>query len=91
MLTDTDTAERAPNKVAAEMGDETVILDIESGHYFQLNKVGARIWSLIEAPLSVAEICAKLEAAFEVDHDTCRAEVVSFLDTMRGKGLVRIS
>ena len=91
MLNDTDIATRAPNKVAAEMGDETVILDIESGYYFQLNKSGARIWALLETPGSVAELCSKIEAGFDVDHATCRAEVAEFLELMRDKGLATIA
>ena len=90
MLTDTDIAERAPNKVAAEMGDEAVILDIESGYYFQLNKSGARIWALIEAPVSVADLCSRVRAAFDVDSETCRAEVTEFLELIREKGLITI-
>jgi len=91
MLTETDIAARADNKVAAEIGDETVILDIESGYYFQLNVTGARIWSFLEAPLSIGALCTKLEAAFEIDAETCRDEVTSFVETMRDKNLVRIS
>jgi hypothetical protein len=90
MLTDTDIAARADNKVAAEIGAETVILDIESGYYFQLNVTGARIWSFLESPLSIAALCARLEAAFEIDSETCRDEVVSFVETMRDKKLVTI-
>jgi len=91
MLTETDIAARADNKVAAEIGNETVILDIESGYYFQLNVTGARIWNFLEAPLSIGALCAKLEAAFEIDADTCRNEVTAFVETMRDKNLVRIS
>lgn len=91
MLTETDIAARADNKVAAEIGNETVILDIESGYYFQLNVTGARIWSFLESPLSIGALCAKLEAAFEIDAETCRSEVTSFVETMRDKNLVRIS
>ena len=91
MLTDTSIAARADNKVAAEIGDDVVILDIESGFYFQLNKSGARIWGLLEQPESLAGLCAKVEAAFEVDAETCRAEVTEFLELMRDKGLVTVS
>lgn len=87
MIADTDIAARAENKVAAEIGDEAVILDIESGFYFQLNPTAARIWALLESPISVAALCAKLCEAFEVDAATCRAEVVEFLELIRAKKL----
>jgi hypothetical protein len=89
-LTDSDIVARADNKVAAEMGDETVILDIASGYYFQLNKSGARIWRYLDAPMSVASLCRQLEAAFAVDTATCRAEVGDFIAMMRDKGLIEV-
>jgi hypothetical protein len=91
MIADTDIAARADNKVAAEIGDEAVILDIESGYYFQLNPTAARIWALLEEPMRVADLCAKVEAAFEVDPATCRAEVAEFLDLMRSKKLATVT
>ena len=87
MIADSDIAARAENKVAAQIGDEAVILDIESGYYFQLNPTAARIWALLEAPISVASLCAKLREAFDVDAVTCRAEVVEFLELMQSKKL----
>lgn len=91
MLTETSTVARADNKVAAEIGNETVILDIESGYYFQLNVTGARIWSFMETPITLGALCAKLEAAFAIDSGACRSEVKSFVETMREKNLVKIS
>jgi len=91
MLTDTNIAARADNNVDAQLGDETVILDLESGNYFRLNITGARVWNLLESPLSIGTLCAKLEAAFEIDAETCRAEVIPFIEMMRDRKLIRIS
>lgn len=81
---------RAADKVAAEIGDETVILDIVSGYYFQLNVTGARIWALLEEPIAFGAICEKLQAAFAVEPAECRAEIGEFLALMQGKGLIEI-
>ena len=87
---DSDVATRAVNNVAAEIGDEVVILDIESGAYHQLNLSAAHIWALLDAPIAVADLCAGLEARFAVDSATCREAVGQFLQVMQSKGLVRI-
>jgi hypothetical protein len=81
---------RADNKVAAEIGDEAVILDISSGFYFQLNLTGARIWALIEEPMPFGALCATLEEAFAGDPREFRADIAEFLGLMRDKGLVEI-
>lgn len=90
-LSDHDIAARAANKMAAEMGDGTVILDIETGFYYQLNATGARIWALLEEPLSIAALVDRLAMAFAVDRETCRAEVCEFVTTMHDKELLSVT
>lgn len=89
-LTDTAVVRRADGKIAAEMGDETVILDISNGLYFKLNAVGASIWDLIGAPIPMAALVGQLMAKFDIDAAACRADVTEFVRTMQAKGLVEI-
>ena len=65
--------------LAAHMGDELLMMSAEHGLYLGLSEVGARIWELIETPLSLDALCGRLEAEFEIDEPTCRAEVSAFL------------
>jgi predicted aspartyl protease len=90
-LNDTDIVARAENKAAAEIGEETVILDITSGGYFKLNPTGARIWSLLDTPMSTAALCAKMADAFAVDPATCHAEVFAFVEQMQARGLATVA
>lgn len=65
--------------IAARVRDEVVMMSAEQGEYIGLNEVGARIWDLIDAPVAVESLCDRLIAEFEVEPDTCRAEVDAFL------------
>lgn len=89
-LNDTDVAIRAANNVAAQVGEDVVLLDMDSGSYHQLNVSGASIWEMMDAPIAVSELCARLAARFDVDPVTCRMAVSQFLQQMQAKGLVRI-
>ena len=46
----------AKDQMSSELAGEAVILDMESGTYFGLNEVGARVWSLIQEPRAVRDI-----------------------------------
>jgi hypothetical protein len=72
------------------MGDETVILDLTSGTYYGLDVLGARVWSLIEQPLSLGSIRDAILADYDVDAATCERDVLAFLDQMLSVGLVEI-
>lgn len=68
--------------VSAKIGDQIVMMSVEMGQYLGLSKVGARIWELIEVPISPDEICAQLMRQFEVTPERCRIEVDAFLDEL---------
>lgn len=70
--------------------DTTVMMDVEFGCYFELSPVGARIWALIESSVQVARINEVLVAEYEVDPDTCAAEVAAFLEELNRLEVISI-
>jgi hypothetical protein len=81
---------RPANLVASEIDGEMVILDIESGHFFQLNQIGSRIWEALEAPTTMGELCRSMQDRFDVDQETCRGDVSDFVARLSENGLVTI-
>jgi hypothetical protein len=69
--------------------DEVLMMSNTTGRYYGLNAVGRRIWELLEKPMTVAEICARLCEEFEVDAQDCEAAVLKFADEMASGGIVR--
>lgn len=68
--------------ISARVGDEIVMMSVEAGKYIGLNRVGARIWELMETPQSPDTLIAQLVGDFDVNKATCRAEVDSFLQSL---------
>ena len=73
-----------------ELDDTVVMMDTRKGRYYELDAVGARIWALIEPGPRVAELCEAVAAEYDVDRDTCRADVVAFLDELGGLGAIEV-
>jgi hypothetical protein len=67
-----------------------VILNIDSGHFFQLNQIGSRIWEALEAPKTMGELCRAMQDRFDVDGDTCRSDVADFVTLLSQNDLVAI-
>lgn len=68
--------------------EETVVLGADLEHYFGLNHVGARVWQLVETPITVKVICSVLMAEFEVDQSTCEADVLELIRRLAEESLV---
>jgi len=69
--------------------EEVVMMSVPAGRYYGLNAVASRIWELIETPKTIALVCAQICEEFEVDAQTCEAEVLKFLQDLVDNGIVR--
>ncbi|WP_395781887.1 PqqD family peptide modification chaperone [Aquidulcibacter sp.] len=78
------------NVQGSALGDEIVFFDERVGKYFATGSVGADIWALLERPMSMEEICVALMEAYEVDRNTCFAQVSQFLGKMAEINLVEV-
>jgi Coenzyme PQQ synthesis protein D (PqqD) len=79
---------RRSEPLTAPVDGDLVMLDPRHGRYFGLDEIGNRIWELLERPQSVKALCSTLEAQFDVAPETCRADVVTFLEQLAEAELV---
>jgi hypothetical protein len=89
-VSDQATVVAASDVLASEFGDELIILNLRDGVYYGLEDVGARIWQLLQRPISVAALRDALVTEFEVDPARCEHDVLTLLADLTGKGLVEI-
>jgi hypothetical protein len=74
-----------------EVGGETVLLDLESEHYFGLDAVGTRIWALLGEGASVGAVVDTLLQEYEVERATLEADVADLLSNLLEAGLIRLA
>lgn len=89
-IDDACTLARPAHLVASEVDGEMVILNIESGHFFQLNQIGSRIWEALETPMALADLCRAMGDRFDADPETCRRDVTEFVELLSENGLVTV-
>lgn len=78
----------APHVIAREVGQETVLLDLESGTYFGLDGTGTRIWQLIEEGKSLSEVCDIMMSEYDVARDVIETDTIVLLAELEEKKLV---
>jgi hypothetical protein len=79
-----------PNHSSADLGAEVAILDLDAGIYYSVDRVGSRIWELLQEPRTVAEICQTLRERYDVSADRCEIDVLAFLTRLVDVGLVTV-
>lgn len=83
--------QRSPEMVHSSIDGEVVMMSVDKGEYYGLNAMGSRIWELLEKPHSLEELCRELMSGFEVDQETCQAEVSRFLSEIADQKLVAVA
>ncbi|HLJ82245.1 MAG TPA: PqqD family peptide modification chaperone [Ktedonobacterales bacterium] len=76
--------------LSVAMGDERVMMSVQSGNYVTLSRVGARIWELLEKPTDAPALCARLSDEYNVGPETCRADVDVFLGELAAANAIII-
>jgi hypothetical protein len=73
-----------------QIDGEVVMLSIENSEYYGMDKVGSRIWELLEQPVSFKELLGKLMQEYEVSEKQCTEDILAFLKKLEDKELVLI-
>lgn len=70
------------------LDDEVVVLDLRNSQYIRINHTGARLWGLLERGASTRVLADSLIEEFGVSREGARADVGSFLTSLRRSGLL---
>ena len=74
--------------VISEINNESVILNLNTGIYFQTNELGSFIVSLLNEFHSLRTIEDKVTQSFDVTTDKCRNDILKFIENLNEKKLL---
>ena len=80
----------AKDQISRDLDGEAVILNLKSGTYYGVNELGARIWQLVQEPMSVKHIRDTLLREYDVEADQCERELLALLRELADNGLIEV-
>jgi hypothetical protein len=80
----------AEGVLSSPVAREAVLLELESGRYFGLNEVGAKVWRLLSEGAELEAVVAAVATEYEVDEAMVRRDLDRLLDQLVEAGLVRL-
>jgi len=66
--------------LASKLGEEMVMMNMETGDFVTMNSVGADIWALTEQSMTFDELVAQLLLTYDITTEQCREETLQFLE-----------
>jgi hypothetical protein len=81
----------AADQISTQIDDEAALLNLKTGVYYGLDPMGAYIWKLLSAPITVRALQTQLEQDYEVSADIIARDLDNFLNEMLSAGLIVVN
>lgn len=76
--------------IQSKIGEEVVMLDMESGFYFGLNSVASIIWGMMKDGITFEVLCNQLMEQFDVERSLCEADTQELINQLLEKKIIRV-
>jgi len=80
----------APKVAWRDVGGEVLIIHPGQSTMVPLDRVGSRIWTLLDGSRDAAAVAAGVCEAFEVEEGRALKDVLAFLGEMEKEGLIEV-
>lgn len=77
-----------PHIMTRRVGEDVVVLDLQSGIYFGLDEIGVRVWGLLEKGETVSAAIAAIAEGYDVAQETVRTDVCELVQELLDRGLL---
>ncbi len=91
MTEDTEAEARVrpdPNVLAKRVGEETVLVHLETNRIYELNRTAASLWDLLAASPTKAELEERMALEFDVERDELVREIQVLLSELGSERLI---
>jgi len=89
-LSDDSRIAASSNQVSCDLAGEAAILNLENGVYYGLDPVGARVWTLVQEPMTFAQVRDAMLLEFDVDADVLETDLRQLFSELAKQGLIDI-
>ena len=91
MIPFTNRAIMPDHVLVSHVGDESVLLNIDTEEYFGLDAMGSRMFRLATTSACIEFAYEKLLEEYEVEPEVLRSHLVELLSNLVGNGLLHVS
>ncbi len=76
------------SSLSQRVKDETVILELNKGEYFELNSMAGKMLEMLKASTDTATIAKCIEAEFDTDQETIQKDLDQLITDMLSAGVL---
>lgn len=77
--------------VHSAIDGEVIIMNVDLGEYYGMDKIASDIWQRIEQPVTVGDLVKHYHATYSGDTEEIENDIYEFLQDMTDKGLITLA
>ena len=82
---------KTDNTAATVIDGEAIIVNLTTGVYYSMDKVGAEVWEMIGQGLSTLKIAAAVAARYEIEQDKALVDIERLTEKLGAEDLIVMS
>ncbi len=80
---------RRPDHTTSQVvAEEAILIHLDTGTYFSLNKIGTEFWEALDGRKTIAEHAPSLAGKYAVDEQMVVGDLIELAEEMAGQRLV---
>ena len=76
--------------IQSKIGEEVVMMDMDSGFYFGLNSVASAIWTKLVNEITLDALVEEMLKEYAVEKTVCERDINELLEELLEKKIIRI-
>jgi hypothetical protein len=89
-ITTATTVVASKDQVFCDLAGEAAILNLKNSVYYGLDPVGARIWALVQEPVTVSSVRDVILHEYDVEPEQCEHDLLDLLQKLAAQGLIAV-
>jgi hypothetical protein len=90
-ITTATTVMASRDQVFCDLAGEAAILNLRNSVYYGLDTVGARMWTLVQEPMTVGAVRDAILQEYDVTRERCERDLLDLLQKLAREGLIVIN
>jgi hypothetical protein len=79
---------RSPNANYQMVGEEAIIIDINTGSYYSVNDTATMFWELIDGQRTIADCARTIAGDYDVEPGEVEADLLELAAELKDEGLI---
>ena len=84
----TDKPQRHPEATHQTVGEEAIIINLNTGTYYSLNDTGTMFWDLIDGQRTITDCARAIAAEYQVEIELVETDLLELAGEFQAEGLI---